>query len=790
MRYKFVISLLLVLLLMSSANALTELTSCGSVSTSHETYILNFTEVTSNNCLNVGLRENVTFIGLNQTINMNGYDNFIYVDRGSNGVSFTGDGYYFRDFVLQGDYPDTSAQSFFYAYGRALNNGISQGWTDINLTNMELRDIHYIVKYNEGAVGSGSQFPTGFINDVTFQDVFVSTQELGGHVDNPSFGGNYLVDINNFNFQDSFLILNGAISYITGTANDYYDFDFDDSVIAVYGSVSTNAGNYYDASILRGYTENEANPLITNNADIIRFSNQFNNYTALELYSEDSGSLISSDMVVVLVNDETFNRATNKLVIQNRAFDTSLITSTLDTYNSVNIANGELDCGLVNNNLCAFVENTTNHEFNPDNLNHDYVGSINLGDNSNITKLNFTSQDESVSQSVTAFIGNTLDSAISNIEIKESVFNMYRAYSTASREDGFAPISFNIGNNLLIYNNTFYLSNHSDATIETIDIVSGNPTTNIISRNNFSDLRGVAQYSVNTTVTRHNLDAKFYDNYLGNNYVVNRFTVDSDMINTVLLSEEISNTVYYWNVSNYHTQNQNCTDGDTNGRCDSSFLSGNVTELYPLVDYPFVPLTYILDADYEASVVNITVTLDEVNLTQSVVVNPSDVIVTSFSQNSDLLEIICYGYIAPPSQTVTGSILSNVEQSTTYPMNITPAPTGWTTDVYNYRVECYTYVGVDVVFGSSETLQLNVTLSGEGGEGNETGLDDESTVSDILNQDIIGDTPQETFENGKSLVTLYLNPIVNILVIIGMIAGVLILGGIIVGLFSLVMPRA
>jgi len=700
---KKIFLLLMTLLFMTmGVNATTVINSCGGVGwVNGETYLLNFSSITSPTCLQFGKANynNIKIIGT-MPINVQ-IDNsvFFFADGGElNSVNYLKNNITFENINLYSS-NDYKLNSFLYleahlrdhmedwlngnfnnitiemksqsllrfSYRKAAPNYVTNGRFNYNsFTNLNLKNSDYLYWSSVGGTGGGYYQITGN----NFYNSYINTNIKLNYLSTSQY-----VRTQNNNFYDS-LIISPTLDYAGNS-----------------GSTSYYSGNKYYSGMNQGEFHTDVNNDGVADSDLL--TNVFGARITLNLFDKeflqdfDEGSpFIDSGDNIVFVNNLQIGSPDIVLIDEFTNIDTSLIFTLFDNINGFQMGDYSSLCSDPIDGRCFYQDHST-----PFNYALEYKGLVRVGDYTTVENIDF---NKIYSTNNAHLISNPSSTLLTNINIQNN--NFLKADDQFKFLDNYL-IKLN-ANNVQIRNNTFNLSSTFNNGYEVIQILGNDKWSNDITLNEFN--LNIPLATTPTYIFTNNSRTKFYNNYLDSNIEVHS-DFNINIVQNPVISYETGGVIYYWTIGNYYVDNTGCIDLDTNGICDSSYTIGNYTDYFPLSSYPFVPEDRLLTADSTATISNYTVSLHNITEGETVnLVDGTETLQFGFSHDSDYPDLQCGYYL----DAINFGGISNPVKNSIYSFQKT---NGWTTKTYALRVDCTNAQGTE----STGDLNFNVILSSE-----------------------------------------------------------------------------
>lgn len=681
---------------------------CGGVMTSNTHYILNFSETTESYCFSYGLDAtftNITFEGL-YPIDVKS-DNFLFFYKGGAKYPISVNDYSYDLNIKNIEFYSSlnkTMKGFVRFDGgqfRSRNYLIGGEWENITF-NLRLESYisHSMNTFDSGFVAHG------YFQNINHYNIYAPNVDyfqylwsaVGNQVNLYETGHNYYNSYFNVGQRT-----NGYFSNYYNYNNNWYDsvFILDDSLPNyIYGEDNFASGriynNYYTNSILGGITfldvnddgtgETTTETKIINPAIHLELFD-LNIFQNLEEGEEIFNTLADNNLKNIYVNDEILSDSHIGTYFTNsngeiNDFENTLIIEKMNNF----IISGGIDCSLFGNEFCLIQDSPTYSSIVSD----DYRGLLEVGGNTIIEYINLVKIGSNNAQ----LISNIIDNYEYNLTIRNN--NFYK--SDDRLDDGNNHLLYLKSNTLNINNNLFEVIYTNSQSYEYIDIKSTTPNNNKVTENIFQ--HGAVVSPVEQEIFSNNADTTFYNNYIGSDFVISTTEKTNLNINP-LISVEYLNQLYYFQIGNYYEDNLGCVDINGDNICDSPYTSGNITDDFPLVSYPYVLLQNLGDAlfivdkgAYNISLINIT-NGETINL-----IDGTETLRFSFSHASDYPNLVC-DYIIDGA-----SVGQEINPSKDVVYSFEKVG-GWTTKTYSHRVECYNVEGGSIL---SDEITFNIIL--------------------------------------------------------------------------------
>ena len=744
----------MILISLSSVNAVTSLTSCGKNTgwVNGETYSLDFNVIPSNYAngycfyFNSGVT-NLTFIG-NNDIDLQ--KNLNYFFQSSVGVDFQ----YFNvtDISLKST-TGNSLLNFIYTYSQQNIIALSNFNTFTNMS-LDLKVTSFYYSKVVNVFGSGySTFSDNVFSNIYMSntDYFYQHLNVGGTVGNSindrnvfenSFINtniNMLLDVptsysRQGNVTNSYINSN---TYGTATSGNFNSVEYYNSIRGSFSEIDANNNNVGDSSNI-----NVFNPSI-----VIQFR-EFNLFQDLNEGEGVYDSFANNNLKNVYINNEILEDTHIGKYFTNTNGQSNEFLGTLIVQKQNNfVLNGGVNCNLFTSSNCIIQDDVSYSAVTT----NKFRGLLNVGggviENINISKVGTSNSN---------LISNVIDTYSTGLVIQNNKLS-----KTDNRiDDDTNELIILKANNLNINNNIFDVYYTAVQNYEFLSIESTTPNANKITENNFNQDLVVSK--VNQQIFNNLAETTFYNNYLGEKIIISDLAKPNLNINPLVPIEYLS-SIYYFQVGNYYVDNLACVDADGNGICDSSYTSGAVTDNYPLSSYPYNYLSHLGDASnvVVSSAFNITLNIVE---NQTFILNDLalDTINLSFNHDSDFPDLTCSYVLDGASILDIPNTLQNIDNSILV--------NSWTEKTYSFRVECAN----GFIFQSSNEITFNVELFGTGGTGGV--VDNVTTSTNDLNVDLFSEDVQETGTNFLGVLELVASPL-GMLIVLGLVfLGITIIG--------------
>ena len=452
----------------------------------------------------------------------------------------------------------------------------------------------------------------------------------------------------------------------------------------------------------------------------------------------------------------------------NNAF---LETTTLDNKFAMVLNQGlDLDCSLDDpSTRCIFNDNGSVIDSNL------YKGMIGLYGDQTIKNVFFDKDNSNNLNFISNFnlmiISNPNDILIENLDFTNNFFN---------RDDSIAADGTNYmislaGNNINIEDNIF--NTDSTTNQELLNIYGTSTSSNNVHGNSF-------EVSIGNTGTHeiftNDAYVQFYNNNIEQEYVISNGNPNGLDVNPLIPYVD-GNMVYYFRIGNYYEANSACVDGNGDDICDNPYVSGNVTDFFPLVNPNYDFAGNLLFAQNVSTLSNYSVTLSNPQNGGTVVIpTQGETLSFSFTHDGSLNGINCNLVLDGTGVSTIAAPFPGDTYSLTY-------STTWAERLYNYTVECSEQV-LGTVLSPLDTFVIQIGGSTGGnntnGGGNNTNGGGTSTINP--NNDFQTDESFEIFtddittsaDNAVGLFKDFGNGFINMMVPI--VAFILILFGVLI----------
>ena len=716
---------LILLFMMLSVNAgTTILNSCGKTSgwLSNEIYELNFNEVPSgyanSYCFRMGgvSLTNVTFtqsvdeIRVNKSINF--FDTLVETTNTINGLDFL-------DLNIVAE-TGINFNWFIFQFGQTGVGGNT--YTNLIMDNTTLNGIGYL------ALTKSTSAPR---NNVVSNWNITNSKIIGKTSTSPFYasGSSGTSSITNVKINDSaFLFPSNNVLGIKDSAGSL-NIIFGNSVITTGNYANTIGLSYYDSVLGNTY---QVDSIDDNVADSDTLSNIFSSnmykdlfgFTFFQDYNERRIAKTSNQRIVTL-SQENFSGTSLVLTLDtnaNQILDSSFSDFVFTEKWAMNIKNSnQIDCSLLSSSKCFFKDDLFN------NIETSLNSFIILESNTLIKNLVFDKlYDTNNINMIGKFNTNVLRN---NITISDS-----RLSRQDSRTKSDSEIFIDLySNNVEIVNNIFDSAGNSSASYNIINLEATNYVTNNIHSNSFTST--LASVGV-SEIFSNKCDAQFYHNYIDSHYNVTNGCSGTLNVSPLIPYLHSNTNVYYYRLGNFYEANSPCTDGDSDGICDSSFTSGSVTDTHPLSVYPFDFEGQIFNAEFVVTESDFNISLITPTDLQSFSLGSgTETINLSFSHDSDFPDLTC-DYVVNGIALVGGTITNTPKDSTNSIL-----ANGWTTQNNTFRVECYNSLVSEISNEITFETLIGTTGGGNGNGGSTPSSDNlQVTGTQIFNADDISGT--------------------------------------------------
>lgn len=645
------------------------LNDCGATLLSNTEYIINMTEGTytpgAEYCFSVGSgSSNITITGLNQTLDF--VDNTKSFTWSNVGSSTTLQKIRYNNLILENlNALHRSRVSARSPYSHTLR--------DFNITHVLLNNADSIIDFG---VLRDNGFPAGSIPwvsiDFKFDEfVFLNTNGVYQQI------------------TDGYCYLSCNYPRIMGyfhTTNFISDNSVWVSPFRFYG----------DSNLMKGFRHNDTDNNNIANDEISGSNTNSNIYKDLFGYTfaqdVEEGRIAydtETDKRIIFIENSNLNYAVSDLVLNDNSNNYVKLESDSDWYlntgKSIQLGTYTgLDCTILSSQYCFIQDNSSGSipgTFRP----LITIASHTLISNAFIEK--------TVSNTY-HLIANDADNTKTNVSIIDSFIKR-----NDNRDgDGDSQLIKLKGNNINIEGNVFETAGLDDTAYELLYIDSNAPTSNTVTLNNFTSQLNSGSQQVFST----ECDTNFYNNWLDTLFDIT-FTCSGVNASPMIPYLHTDDKVYYFQIGNYYVSNTGCVDvNPIDGICDSSFLSGSITDTHPLSSYPFNFVSHLLTADYIVDNLSFTITLE--NIIDNETVNLTDAgstIILQFSHDSNFPDLTCDYFL--DGSPIIGSTIFNTPKTTIHDYSKVG---GWTEKAYTYRVECYN----DLAGETSSEYTFHVTI--------------------------------------------------------------------------------
>lgn len=701
-------------IIMSSVNAVTELTSCGKSSgwVSGETYLINFTEIpityTNEYCFELDANglNNIEFLGTGKPINMNSAEtrwfinvlpdadniNGVYRDIHLNTHNAVWNGFIYQktDSSHQPASTNDFRYSNFYNITMDSTNGVQgyllynfvygyssgadfQYWDYSNFTNVNLIN-HYFVYQSAISFMSGA-YQGNRMSNIVIDNMFIN---------NPK--------------TNTFLLGQLSINRGVGTISSIFtNWEIKNSVFignttepikyTITGSTMTNGGHTVTNTLISDKIYNDSGD--NNIGDISPFFWDITNYFTIsnpsiytifrgDYYIQDvkeAFDLIDdiTDKIVYPINDD-YSTYLNPIHFDN--------TGGGNTYNCNFMSLLEMERQSIqlryNNNLqnCNLVSSSI-----LTGLNYEY-GDISFNSGMNIINNSITktgTQDTVLIKD--EYLATTIYTNIDS--------NIFKITSSGLTDMKFIESNAQFSNRI-VYNSFDVLG---DSVVYYMSFLSN--TDSFITRNTFGN-----SFSYSTTylfkdngISTSNIN--FFNNKISDDLGV-KIGDNSVSLDYYYGYEHTDNKIYFFNLGNYYTGNTGCIDIGGDGICDSSYTFDGVVDNYPLSVYPFDFISHLITADFVID--NEAFNMTFVNVIENETINLatlSDTIIVDYQHTSNFLDIQCDYYVNTVN-VITEFNVPNTLQNVSY--------NSWLEGANSLFINCYNG------FQSATTGILNINI--------------------------------------------------------------------------------
>lgn len=758
---KIFLFLTLIVVSLSSLNAVTSLTSCGKNSgwVNGETYTLDFNEIPLNYpnsyCFQFPVTvNNITITGTSDINVKKDMGTFFYSDGYINSRNntyehinlYSTDGKSISSFINK-RYQTTAGGAFSANELYSYLDDIS-----LNLKVTRFIDLNMVGGSSFKSVGfSNSEFNNLYLPNL---DYFVYSRSNMGQYDSAGFNNNIIQNsliYSNINIRSNYdrfstnsVSFSNSVIYSTGDNADLSIFlaspwTYDNSIIVGNTVIDSDNNNIGDVDL----------PYITNQKIVLQFRD-YNFFTSLAEGLDVYDTFADNNLINVFPNNEVLEDSFIGSYYTNSNGQPSDFLGTLIIEKQNNfIINGGIDCSAFSSEYC-FIQDSVTYSAVTSNK---FRGLINLGggiiEYMNISK---------VSPSNSNIFSNIQDTYSTGLIIQNNELS-----KTDDRADDNENELINLkANDLNINNNNLQVYYTGIQSYEFLSIESTTPNNNIVTLNNFN--QDLVSVKVDQQIFNSFADTTFYNNYLGQNIVVSN-SLKSNLNVNPLSSVEFNNQIYYFQIGNYYADNVGCVDVDGNGICDSPYTSGAIVDNFPLASYPYNFLAHLGDAQSVVTISQFNISLNIIE-NQTFVLNnlATDTISLGFNHNSLFSDLTC-SYILDGA-----SILDfpNVENTIEHNIDVS----SWTEKSYSYRVECAN----EFIFQQSNEILFNVELFIDNGNGGTGGTGNETVITDSLNLNLFSGDVDETSDSLQSVLNVVQSPM-GFLLMIGLVfIGISIIG--------------
>lgn len=698
-RIKIIIGIfvsLIFLLSLNGAFATTEyLNSCKGTSWNNDTnYIINFTQVISGDTTNSLSQEHCLYFGNGEILNnititgqepisietSSDLDSFITLDGGlSSGNKVQINNSIIENIELIGT---EELESFITIY-RSSSGSTKIDNSQINNISIE-NELKYFA-YLVGVSGSNAEIINSDIDLIYL----------------PNHYNNFVNDGGGGESRNRIALSNLSRIYTPSTASLGANKNNDFTNVIFYFENGLDVGSQqvtYDSSIIKSYPHSDGGSGFAISDIYANMTNARMYYDLFEFRfiqdNENAGNYRGTNNIIIPVKQESLS-TTNEFLLgsdSNNILDSSNVNYNFTNVFGMHIARTtKLDCSIISSKKCFFED--YNYNGFPNNK---MIGFIRVSKNSEIENIKFEKKENNGAN----IISNLVDTTYDNITIRDSEFikrDLVDKTNLSSNGTHFIKLN---SNNLDITNNTFKTES-SNNEYEVLSIEATNSNTNKVHNNIFNSTLG----NINSEIFTGSCDTLFYNNYIDAHYQINlRNDCNNLNVSPLIPYEHTNGNIYYYRLGNYYTNNSGCTDSDSNGICDSSYQSGNITDDYPLSEYPFDYENNIPFA--ESTVTDTTLNIELVQPLDSSNFNlssPSSAINITFYQDSEFNDMNC-DYILN-SNALSGGTLTNVENNVNKSILVNDLDEGTNT----IKIECFN----DFVFNSSNTNTITINYDEE-----------------------------------------------------------------------------
>lgn len=674
---------LMFIIALTSANAITELNSCGKNSgwVTGETYNITFNEIpvtyTGTYCFYISEvdKSNISFISTSEEIIINSanLNKFFHYYNGADNLGGT-----YENFNIDID----NGQDFSFIYSDflyAAGSGIYYMYfTDTNFNNITIKSNYLtenvLISNNIRASGDRNQriiYTGSNFNDIKLIDTYFIINRITN-----SNNDDTRLYMNNFEINNLFYDFKNSV-YGLGendfTSQTYFYFYLTDWVVNNSILIMDNTNLPFSNIFSTGISSNEYY-----SGNIIQ-SSLISNKINVDVNDDNVGDTTSSnwDSTNFIINNPSIYVINNNdYYIQDvaEAFDLLINTNDINVY-------------PINNEYITF---TTPADFGTgDNIvfNCEYISQLNasalsfiMDYSSTLINCNINNPSDSILGAYQPVISISSDSIIKNINYEHSGTQNSNIISTDDSK--VSTYSFLFSSNLWVSDNTqtglsYFRSKalYGNVVLNTNFSVTGDsivyyldfpvlttvPSTTITKNifENPSSYNNVYLFRDNS----NNVDnIKFYNNKIYDNQ--NLKIGDSSInLNTIYGYEHTDNKIYFFNIGNYYVGNIGCVDSDINGICDSSYTFDGVVDNYPLSSYPFDFVSHLLTADYvvDNDAFNVSF-VGVIDYEQIELTTLSDTIIVDYQHDSSFVDLQC-DYIVNALGVATSTNVPNTLQN-------------------------------------------------------------------------------------------------------------------------------
>lgn len=804
MKNKIALIILSLFLMISSVSAITNITSCGYSSWSDgETYNIDIpvvdsvTSSGSDYCLDLVNIDNLT-------LTFNGVDTTTLKDKSLFRIHYEVKNFTFNNFDIQVD--ETSTPSDTHNFITISSTPVSSNACNSETFSYDFNVSMNNVKYNSeldtnfiwgfGSIGTtdfcGSNCEidttkTHIIDNLKVENSFINTQGSFFYQQNDiyrsgsstcNFPRRYGYLRINSDFENSVVVSDrfttqGSDTHnsVSATNNQNSDTEWINGV-ATSQTPSLGSVDIVSAtqSILKGFLHNDSDNDNLADANIysgITNANMYKDlfgYRFIQDFSEGRiGYTSSTGHTLVLVNDleqvglgtQIYQPATNNIL------DLATNYISIEELNAIRLSedNANLDCSLISDNKCMVTDEFAKGVSSL----LRYKGYIVTSDNIGISNFEFNKEN---STSLIPMISNDDDVEYFNLQVDNNNFNTNLGYfEFDGNSDGnitSADLEYSKDLNsplvkaryigLVINDNIFVGVDSVPNTTRYgfLTINSSIASTNDVTRNYFYN--NISSPEGESYVFVYDADTNFFNNYVGTNVVLARteFGTDNTTIDYSNLNltgyaryyNEFDNSIYYFKLGNYYEDNAGCSDGDSDGICDSPYDSGGIIDPLPLATYPYDFAGNLFNADFSVSN-DYNINLVGLNNGDTITIpNSESGIEFTFTQDSSIDNLVCEMIL----DDIIIESFYNPEPSVEYSFT----KFGWTESSYEFKVKCY-----DILIPESEQFSdivvFNVNIDEGAGDG---GTEEPVTGTDLDIGKLFTDDPEESFDGLLDLFNL------------------------------------